>query len=176
MVLRTEEVIVVNEKDEWLGTMEKLQAHKEGVLHRAFSIFILNDKQELLLQQRATDKYHSGGLWSNTCCSHPAPGESTKAGAHRRLKEEMGFDCSLEQIFTFRYNSKVGNELVENEFDHIYIGHYNGAIETNPGEVSDHKFLSIEKVEEWMKKEPQLFTKWFHLAFPKFISHIKALA
>ena len=114
-------VIVVNEKDEWLGSMEKLLAHKEGVLHRAFSVFVVNDKNELLLQQRAEGKYHSGGLWSNTCCSHPAPGESTTAAAHRRLQEEMGFDCDIEKIFELRYKSDVGNGLIENEYDHIYI-------------------------------------------------------
>jgi isopentenyl-diphosphate delta-isomerase len=176
MVLRTEDVIIVNEKDEWLGTMEKIKAHKEGVLHRALSIFVLNDKQELLLQQRAENKYHSGGLWSNTCCSHPAPGESTEAAAHRRLKEEMGFDCPLEQIFTFRYNSNVSDGLIENEIDHIYFGYYNDAIYVSQQEVSAYKFLSLEKIQEWIKAEPQLFTKWFHLAFSKFMEHLTAVA
>lgn len=165
-------VIVVNEKDEWLGSMEKLQAHKEGVLHRAFSVFVVNDKNELLLQQRAEDKYHSGGLWSNTCCSHPAPGESTTAAAHRRLQEEMGFDCDVEKIFELRYKSDVGNGLIENEYDHIYIGYHNGAAKLNSSEAKDAKFIGIEELLSWMKKEPQAFTAWFHLAVPRFIDYL----
>jgi isopentenyl-diphosphate delta-isomerase len=165
-------VIVVNEKDEWLGSMEKLLAHKEGVLHRAFSVFVVNDKNELLLQQRAEGKYHSGGLWSNTCCSHPAPGESTTAAAHRRLQEEMGFDCDIEKIFELRYKSDVGNELIENEYDHIYIGYYNGTAKLNSSEAKDAKFIGIDELCAWMKKEPQAFTAWFHLAIPRFIDYL----
>jgi isopentenyl-diphosphate delta-isomerase len=135
------DVIVVNEKDEWMGTMEKMEAHINGTLHRAFSVFILNDSAELLLQQRAAGKYHSAGLWSNTCCSHPMPAESTLAAAHRRLKEEMGFDCELKPLFTLRYKAVVG-DLIENEYDHIYIGKYNGPVTMNTEEVQNFKFLS----------------------------------
>jgi len=170
--LKTGEVILVNEKDEWLGTMEKLQAHQQGLLHRAFSVFVLNNKNELLLQQRAAAKYHSGGLWSNTCCSHPAPGESTMAAAHRRLQEEMGFDCPVQQIFTLRYNAQVGEGLIENEYDHIYLGHYNGIVKNNEDEVQDHKFISLDELRRWMKDEPALFTPWLHLALPRFILSI----
>jgi len=165
-------VIVVNEKDEWMGSMEKLQAHKEGVLHRAFSVFVLNDKNELLLQQRAQDKYHSGGLWSNTCCSHPAPGESNMAAAHRRLKEEMGFDCDIEKIFELRYKSDVGNGLTENEYDHIFIGYHNGQTNLNSAEAKDAKFIDLDSLHTWMQKEPQAFTAWFHLAMPKFTAYL----
>lgn len=173
-IIHIDKVITVNEQNEWTGTMEKLQAHKEGVLHRAFSVFVLNSKNELLLQQRAMGKYHSGGLWSNTCCSHPAPGESTLAGAHRRLVEEMGFDCELEQIFHLRYRSDVGSGLIENEYDHIYIGQYNGEVKLNPIEAMSYKFVSIEEIKTWLKKKPEHFTAWFHLAFPIFATKISS--
>lgn len=165
-------VILVNAKDEWMGVMDKMEAHKTGVLHRAFSVFILNNKNEILLQKRAEDKYHSGGLWSNTCCSHPYPGESTQAAAHRRLQEELGFDCQLEEVFNFTYNSDMGNGLIEHEYDHIYTGQYNGVVNMNAEEVQDYKYISIEGLSEWMKNEPAAFTTWFHLAIPKFIQHI----
>lgn len=165
-------VTVVNERDEWLGTMEKMAAHREGVLHRAFSVFIINDRRELLLQQRALHKYHSGGLWTNTCCSHPFPHESTIAGAHRRMVEEMGFDTPLEAIFTLRYKSDVGNGLIENEYDHIYLGHYSDAPILNPDEVMAFRYTSIPEISRWLKERPQDFTAWFHLAFPLFTEHL----
>jgi len=167
------QLIVVNEKDEWLGTMDKMQAHHQGVLHRAFSVFILNDKNEMLLQRRALSKYHSAGLWSNACCSHPYPGESTLAGAHRRLQEEMGFDCELEPIFNLRYKANVGNDLIENEYDHIYLGYYNKDMLTNEEEVSDHKFMQVADIVKWMQEQPDQFTAWFHLALPKFITYLQ---
>lgn len=172
MALDTTSVILVNERDEWLGTMEKLEAHKKGALHRAFSVFVTNDKNELLLQQRADGKYHSGGLWSNTCCSHPAAGESTLSGAHRRLQEELGFDCELEPIFTLRYKSDVGNGLIENEYDHIYIGQYNGHVAANAEEVQDYRYVSVDELQDWIERSPNEFTAWFHLALPKFIAYI----
>lgn len=162
------DVIVVNERDEWMGTMEKMKAHREGILHRAFSVFVVNDNNELLVQQRADTKYHTGGLWSNTCCSHPFPDESTMTGAHRRLKEELGFDCPLKEIFTLRYKATVNKEMVENEYDHIYFGHYNGSIAVNTDEVSNYKYISIDALELWMLKEPDSFTPWLHLILPKF--------
>jgi len=165
-------VMVVNERDEWLGTMEKMAAHREGVLHRAFSVFVLNDQQELLLQQRALHKYHSGGLWTNTCCSHPFPHESTLAGAHRRMKEEMGFDTPLEPIFTLRYKSDVGNGLIENEYDHIYLGHYSGMPLLNPEEAMAFKYMPVAEIQKWMTEQPHAFTAWFHLAFPMFIDYL----
>jgi isopentenyl-diphosphate Delta-isomerase len=168
------QVILVNEKDEWQGTMEKMQAHKQGALHRAFSVFILNDKNEMLLQQRALNKYHSPGLWSNTCCSHPMPGESTLAAAHRRLKEEMGFDCALEAGFTYRYKADVGDTLIENEFDHIYTGRYDGPISINKEEANDYSYIAINEIEQQLKNTPSKFTAWFRLLFPQFLHHLQS--
>jgi isopentenyl-diphosphate delta-isomerase len=172
MASQYQQVILVNENDEWMGTMEKLQAHKSGALHRAFSVFIINDKGEILLQQRASNKYHSASLWSNTCCSHPAPGESTMAAAHRRLMEEMGFDCELQKLFSLRYKSNVGNELVENEYDHIYLGNHNGDVNINIEEVKDYAYVTIEQVQQMLKESPELFTSWFKLALPKIVDYI----
>lgn len=169
-------VILVNENDEWIGTMDKMEAHQQGALHRAFSVFIVNSKNELLLQQRAIEKYHSAGLWSNTCCSHPMPGESTIAAAHRRLQEEMGFDCKLKPAFTLRYQSEVGNNLIENEYDHIYIGHYDGAVHINKEEVHESRFVPLDTIQQWMTDEPKAFTTWFHLAFQKFVAHLQPQA
>ncbi|HEX8460985.1 MAG TPA: isopentenyl-diphosphate Delta-isomerase, partial [Segetibacter sp.] len=117
-----EEVILVTEHDEQIGSMEKMQAHRKGVLHRAFSIFVINDRKEMLLQQRSLSKYHSGGLWTNACCSHPRPGEDTASAAVRRLSEELGFTTSIKKIFDFRYNAAFDNGLIEHEFDHVYVG------------------------------------------------------
>lgn len=169
IVGREEKVIRVNEQDEYLGLADKMQAHIEGILHRAFSVFIMNDNGEMLLQQRALSKYHSPGLWSNACCSHPRFGESTTAAAHRRMVEEMGFDCEMEKIFTFRYKAEVGQGLIENEYDHIYIGNYNGKVLPDEKEVACYKFIAIDDLQEWMDKEPHLFTAWFKLALPQFI-------
>jgi isopentenyl-diphosphate Delta-isomerase len=173
MLAQKNRIILVNEKDEWQGTMEKMQAHKEGALHRAFSVFVLNEKNEMLLQRRALHKYHSPGLWSNTCCSHPMPGESTMAAAHRRLQEEMGFDCNLTAAFDFRYRSPVGNGLIENEYDHIYIGSYSEAININIEEVSEYTYMPLAEVAEKIEREPDTFTTWFRLVMPRFINHLK---
>jgi isopentenyl-diphosphate delta-isomerase len=172
MAFNKDDVIIVNERDEWLGTMGKMEAHKSGALHRAISVFVMNDKNELLLQQRAEGKYHSGGLWSNTCCSHPMPAESTMAAAHRRLQEEMGFDCELEPVFTLRYKADVGSSLIENEFDHIFYGNYNGPVQVNKDEVQDYQYISIENLEKMMKAVPESFTPWLHLALPNFLTVI----
>src|SRR5205085_1876666 len=126
------EVIVVNDLDQETGVMEKLEAHKKGVLHRAFSIFIFNGRSEMLIQQRATTKYHSPGKWTNACCSHPLPGEPTKDAAERRLYEEMGFTTKLEKAFDFIYRTEFDNGLTEHEFDHVYTGEYDGEIKANP--------------------------------------------
>ncbi len=173
MLLQKNEVILVNEQDEAVGTMDKMEAHHEGALHRAFSVFILNEKGEMLLQQRAIDKYHSGGLWSNTCCSHPYPGEDTDAAAHRRLEEELGFDTALQPMFILRYKSDVGNGLTENEYDHIYIGNYSAPLAVNEEEVMDHKYASLGDIENWLQERPNDFTAWFRLAFPLFQNHLK---
>jgi len=155
------EVILVNSNDEEIGSMEKLEAHQKGILHRAFSVFIFNNKHELLLQKRALDKYHSGGLWTNTCCSHPSPGERILAAAKRRLIEEMGIRAPLEVISSFIYKAAFENGLIEHEFDHMLIGRYNDAVEINPMEVMDYKWISITDLNEEVSKHPDEFTIWF---------------
>lgn len=171
--MQRDQVVIVNEQDEQLGTLDKLEAHQKGVLHRAFSIFIINKNNDLLLQQRAADKYHSQNLWSNTCCSHPMPGEDTIAAAHRRLMEEMGFDCDLQFMFTLRYCSEVGNGLTENEMDHVYIGRYDGLVNTNPEEVQSYRFIPIDELLQAIKENPTTFTAWLQLALPKFIDKLQ---
>ena len=140
-----EQVVLVNEKDEEIGFEEKLIAHKQGKLHRAFSILVFNSKNELLLQKRNSSKYHSGGLWSNTCCSHPGPGKEIKEVAHRKLKEEMGFDCELREVFSFIYRVQLGT-LFENEYDHVFIGKYNGEVELNLAEAEGYRWEHIRKL------------------------------
>lgn len=161
-----EEVILVNGQDAETGTMEKIEAHRKGVLHRAFSIFIFNPKNEMLLQQRAANKYHSGGLWTNACCSHPKPGETTEAAAARRLKEELGFDTPLEKVFQFTYNVSFENGLTEHEFDHVFTGTYTGDINFNKEEVQDVCFRSMDEIESALQSHPNKFTAWFSIAFP----------
>jgi len=161
-----EKVILVNEHDEETGTIEKMEAHRNGILHRAFSIFIFSNKKEMLLQQRAMNKYHSGGLWTNACCSHPRPGESTQTAATRRLKEELGFETKLEKIFDFKYKAAFENGLIENEFDHVFAGVYNGEINFNRNEVQDVCFRSMQEIESNLQTHPNKFTAWFLIAFP----------
>lgn len=162
-----DEVILVNEHDEQSGTMGKLEAHRQARLHRAFSVFIFNSKGDMLLQQRATAKYHSGGLWSNACCSHPRPGEETLKAANRRLKEEMGFETALDKIFHFTYKTAFANGLTEHEFDHVFAGRYEGEIEPDSMEVSNYTFKSMKEIKENLELSPQKYTAWFHIAFPK---------
>ncbi|WP_026768931.1 isopentenyl-diphosphate Delta-isomerase [Asinibacterium sp. OR53] len=162
-----EQVILVDEKDIELGVMEKIEAHKKALLHRAFSVFIFNSRGELLLQQRSINKYHSGGLWTNTCCSHPRPGEDTLQAATRRLKEEMGFDVPLEKAFTFIYKTEFVNGLSEHEFDHVFVGYYDGPISPNPQEVESYISQSFPQVAQLLKEDPARFTTWFHIAFPQ---------
>jgi isopentenyl-diphosphate delta-isomerase len=165
--MKLEHVVLVNEQDMGTGTMEKMEAHKKGLLHRAFSVFIFNTKGEMLLQQRALNKYHSGGLWTNACCSHPKPDEDTGDAALRRLQEEMGFTTSLEKIFDFVYRAEFDNGLTEYEFDHVFTGEYEGPIEFDKQEVMDYCYKSLEDVRHSIEEHPQKFTQWFHLAFPK---------
>lgn len=164
-----EQVILVNEQDEEIGTMEKLQAHEKAILHRAISVFIFNEKNEMLLQQRAIKKYHSGGLWTNACCSHPHPGEGTQTAATRRLKEELGFETPLHKVFDFTYKVSFANGLTEHEFDHVFVGKYNGAIHPNINEVQDYCFKSIEEIESSLQSHPHKYTAWFKLAFPRIL-------
>lgn len=168
-------VILVDEFDNELGTMEKMEAHVEGELHRAFSVFIFNDKNELLLQQRALGKYHSPGLWTNTCCSHPREGEETAAAAHRRMVEEMGFDCDFDEAFTFTYQADVGDGLTEHEFDHVFIGHSNTVPLPNKEEVNDYRYSSMQEIRKEMDARPGKFTVWFRIAFDEVERHLEML-
>lgn len=157
-----EQVILVDEQDKQLGTLEKMAAHLNGgTKHRAFSVLIFNDKNELMLQQRAISKYHCGGLWTNTCCSHPRPGEQTEAAAHRRLMEEMGFDCELKEVFGFNYEARVNNELTENEYDHVFMGKYNEEAKINRDEAENWKWISMTDLEKEVRQNPEKFTVWF---------------
>jgi len=160
-----EKVITVDKNDKPLGLMEKMEAHEKGVLHRAFSVFIFNEKGELMLQQRALSKYHSPGLWTNTCCSHPRKGEKTIDAAHRRLMEEMGFDCEIKEVFSFIYKADVGKGLTEHEFDHVFIGKFDNSPEINPAEVNDWKFVSMDEIKKNMQQSPGQYTVWFRIAF-----------
>lgn len=162
-----EKVILVNELDQELGVQEKLATHLEGALHRAVSVFLFNDKKELLIQQRAFSKYHSGGLWSNTCCGHPRPGESTLQAALRRLHEEMGIRASLEKIFDFIYRVELDKELIEHEFDHVFTGKFEGVVRLNAEEVHAYRWISVPELEKSFLEKPQEFTFWFKLAWPK---------
>ncbi|MCX6723191.1 MAG: isopentenyl-diphosphate Delta-isomerase [Candidatus Staskawiczbacteria bacterium] len=163
-------VILVDRKGKKIGTEFKLKAHKEGKLHRAFSIFIFNSKGDLLLQKRSPKKYHSGGLWTNTCCSHPKPSKETILSAHKRLKEEMGFDCHLSEIFSFIYKAKLNNDLTEYEFDHIFIGKFNGKPVINKKEVKDFKWVNYEFLERDIKQNPKIYTYWFKKCYKKVFS------
>ncbi len=158
-----EKVILVDANDNPIGLMEKMEAHKKGLLHRAFSVFLFNSKGEMLLQQRAFSKYHSGGLWTNACCSHPREGEETLAAAHRRLQEEMGFDCPIEKAFHFTYKSKLDNELTEHEFDHVFIGEYEGDISPNSDEVASYKYIPLAELKSDVANNPQDYTEWFKI-------------
>jgi isopentenyl-diphosphate delta-isomerase len=157
------DVILVDEFDTEIGQMEKLEAHQKGVLHRAFSVLIFNDKKEMLLQQRAYGKYHSEGLWTNACCSHQAPNESNFEAAKRRLMEEIGMECTLKKGFTFRYKTNLENNLIENEFDHVILGFSNENPILNPTEAIDYKWISILDLLDDMHKKPEKYTDWFKL-------------
>lgn len=170
--MNEEKVIIVNEKDEQIGLMPKLEAHEKAVLHRAFSVFIFNDKNELMLQQRALNKYHSPGLWTNTCCSHQRDGESNIQAGKRRLKEEMGFVTDLKDTISFIYKAPFDNGLTEHEFDHILVGYYNYEPSINPEEVSAWKWMSLEDVKTDIKNNSDFYTEWFKIIFDKFYEHI----
>ncbi|MDG2343200.1 MAG: isopentenyl-diphosphate Delta-isomerase [Flavobacteriales bacterium] len=170
-----EEVILVNEKDKVLGYMEKQEAHIKGLMHRAFSIFVFNDKNELLLQKRAIEKYHSGGLWTNTCCSHPRKNETNIEAAYRRLNEEMGISCVLNKVFTFTYKAVLDKGLTEHEFDHVFFGFTNQKPKINTAEVSEYKYISISNLEKTVSTRPELFTEWFLICFPKVINQLKTI-
>ncbi len=169
-----EKVILVDENDNEIGTEEKIKAHKDGKLHRAFSIFVFNSKGELLLQKRAKEKYHSGGLWSNTCCGHPRPDESLEAAAHRRLKEEMGFDCSLVhmELTCFIYKTKINN-LFEHEYDHIFVGKFDKNPCHNQKEAEDYKWISPDDLGKDISLNPDKYTYWFRASIENVLKSIK---
>lgn len=160
-----EYVILVDENDQELGQMEKMEAHEKALLHRAFSIFLFNDQNELLLQQRAHSKYHSGGLWTNTCCSHPRAGETVLEAANRRLTEEMGIAAEMKPAFHFIYRAELDNNLTEHELDHVVIGTFNGTPDINPEEVAAWKYVSMKEIEADMKANPENYTAWFRIVF-----------
>lgn len=161
-------VILVDEHDQPIGAEEKLAAHRQGKLHRAFSIFIFNNKGELMLQQRAANKYHTSNLWTNTCCSHPRPGEDTLAAAHRRLQEEMGFDCQLKEMFSFSYKVHFPTDnLFEHEFDHVFFGTFDGEPILNPEEAQNYTWITLEALEQDMKQTPEKYTYWLKTCFDK---------
>ncbi len=169
-----EQVVLVDKNDNPIGTMEKMAAHEKGILHRAFSVFIFNDENELMLQQRSLSKYHSPGLWTNTCCSHPRNGEKTIDAAHRRMKEEMGFDCDFKEAFDFIYKSDVGQGLIEHELDHVFIGTSNKQPEINPKEVHKWKYISMDIIRAEMDQTPEKYTVWFRIAFDEVKAHLES--
>ena len=169
------DVILVDEHDVQTGTMEKMEVHQKALLHRAFSIFIFNDKGEMLLHKRAEKKYHSGGLWTNACCSHPQPGEETLAAAQMRLQQEMGFNTELKKAFDFIYKAPFDNGLTEHEFDHVFIGTYDGDIVPNAAEVSDYCFKRVAEIKNLIHSQPQKYTEWFKIAFPKMEAYLETL-
>jgi isopentenyl-diphosphate delta-isomerase len=167
-----EQVILVNENDEPIGLMPKLEAHQKAVLHRAFSVFILNDKNEIMLQQRASEKYHSPLLWTNTCCSHQRDGETNIKAGTRRLFEEMGFETPLQELFHFIYKAPFDNGLTEHELDHVMIGKYNQAPKINQEEVENWKWMSIDAIKTDMTQHPTIYTVWFKIIFDEFYHYI----
>ena len=167
-----EKVILVNEKDEQIGLMPKMEAHEKALLHRAFSVFIFNDENELMLQQRALNKYHSPGLWTNTCCSHQRDGETNLEAGKRRLKEEMGFVTELIETTSFIYKAPFDNGLTEHEYDHVMVGYFNVEPRINLEEVASWKWASLEAVKVDIITHPHLYTEWFKIIFDKFYDHI----
>jgi len=161
-------VILVDKKNSVIGIEDKLIAHQKALLHRAFSIFVLNNKEELLIQRRALSKYHTPGLWSNTCCSHQQFGQTTIEAANNRLKEEMGFNCELMEVYCLIYKIRLDSNLWEHEFDHILIGNYNGIVTPNPKEVLEYKWISFETLRSEINLSNQEFTPWFKIILEKY--------
>ena len=170
-----EQVILVDEQDRPIGLMEKQAAHIGPHLHRAFSVFIFNSKGELLLQQRALSKYHSPGLWTNTCCSHPRAGETLEEATSRRLMEEMGMVCPIHEVYTFIYMAPVGQGLTEHEFDHVFIGQSDDIPAINTEEVASWKYMSIKDLQKDIALYPELYTEWFKITFEEMTHHAEVL-
>jgi isopentenyl-diphosphate delta-isomerase len=171
--MQEEKVILVDEFDNPVGLMPKIEAHEKGLLHRAFSVFILNSKGELMLQQRALHKYHSPGLWTNTCCSHQRDGESNLEAGKRRLMEEMGFTTSLNEVLSFIYKAPFDNGLTEHEFDHVLIGRFENEPSINPNEVASWKWMNMEDIKKDLLINPEMYTAWFKIIFERFYESIK---
>lgn len=168
-----EYVILVDDQDAQIGLMPKMMAHEKALLHRAFSVFLFNEKGELMLQQRALSKYHSPGLWTNTCCSHQRDGESNIEAGKRRLHEEMGISAQLKEVTSFIYKAEFDNGLTEHEFDHVLVGNYNSEPKINPEEVASWKWMPLEEVNEDIKANPDIYTAWFKIIFEKFYDYLK---
>lgn len=166
-------VVLVNPQDEVLGLMEKMQAHENGLLHRAFSVFLFNEKGEMLLQKRATEKYHSPNQWTNACCSHPRENETYLDAAKRRLKEELGIESELTERFHFIYKADVGQDLWEHELDHVFTGTYDGDFNLNPEEVSEIKYMSITELNADILQYPERYTEWFKIIWAEYRNHLK---
>jgi isopentenyl-diphosphate delta-isomerase len=171
--MEEEHVILVDQNDEQIGLMPKMEAHEKAILHRAFSVFVLNDKNEIMLQQRAHQKYHSPLLWTNTCCSHQRNGETNIQAGTRRLSEEMGFVTDLKELFHFIYKAPFDNGLTEHELDHVMIGYYNEEPKINPEEVESWKWMSIEDVAKDMQLQPEIYTVWFKIIFDEFYHYLE---
>ena len=167
-----EQVILVDESDRQIGIAEKLAAHQSGQLHRAFSIFILNSQGQLLLQKRAQHKYHSGGLWTNTCCSHPRPDESLTDATQRRLTEEMGITCELTELFSFIYRAELDRGLIEYEFDHVFLGYSDRPPILNPDEAEDWQWIDLPKLQADIRDRPSVYTYWLRDCCDRFVSHL----
>ncbi len=168
-----DQVILVDERDNQIGTGAKIAVHQSGELHRAFSIFVFDTQGRLLLQRRADHKYHSAGLWTNTCCSHPRPGESVEEAARRRLGEEMGMECGLEEIFAFIYNARLENGLIEHEYDHVLVGHCDAAPSPDPDEVGEWRWADLDELEQSIAANPAQYTVWFRLSLPRVLDWLR---
>ena len=171
--MNEEKLVLVDKNDNQIGLMPKMEAHQKGILHRAFSIFIFNSENQILLQKRSSNKYHSGGLWTNTCCSHPRDGENIIDAGSRRLSEEMGIKTELKQAFNFTYKAELENGLIEHEYDHVLIGEFNGSPILNKDEAEDWKWVSIEEVRKDIKENETDYTVWFVIAFEYFYKNFK---
>jgi len=165
-------LILVDEQNNITGYEKKLKVHQDGLLHRAFSIFVMNKKGQLMLQKRAIEKYHSGGLWTNAVCSHPKAGEDVKVAAIRRMNQEMGFECDIDEVFSFLYKANVGDNLTEHEFDHVFVGYSDTKPKPNPEEVEDWKYVSMEWLVKDVEENPQDYTVWFVIALKELLKHV----
>ncbi|MGF1564046.1 MAG: isopentenyl-diphosphate Delta-isomerase [Flavobacteriales bacterium] len=174
--MNTDYVILVDGNDQQTGVCEKLEAHQKGLLHRAFSVFVFNKAGELLIHRRAESKYHSPGLWTNTCCSHPRPEESTLNAAKRRLNEEMGMATALEEVFAFEYRADFDNGLTEHEYDHVLFGWSDDLPTINRDEVAEYRYMPVGEIAEWMNREPEAFTVWFRICFPNVLDALRKVA